>query len=70
MMKIPEGVVYDPETITVLKDVLETAWDSLPQEQRSEISKTELASRILKAAADGERDPVRLRATALISAVG
>ena len=66
-MKTPEGVVYDPETIQVLKSVLEDAWTSLQPDQRETTSKTTLASRLLKAAADGERDPVRLRARAIIA---
>jgi hypothetical protein len=39
----------------------------LRPEQQATISRTSLAERILKAAAQGERDPIRLRAHALLS---
>jgi hypothetical protein len=57
---------YDPETIELMKTVLEKAWASLPNSRRSAGLKSELAQRILTAAASGERDPVRLRMRALL----
>jgi hypothetical protein len=60
---------YDPETLTILRKVLEEAWGTLPDGSKTETSKSEMAQRILKRAADGVRDPVRLRASALVSVV-
>ena len=52
---------YDPETIQVMKAVLEESWESLQSKQQRNFLKSDLAQRILAAAADGERDPIRLR---------
>jgi hypothetical protein len=57
---------YDPETLNVLRDALDQAWALLPDERRAVTLKADMAVRILKRAAEGERDPVRLRAAALI----
>jgi hypothetical protein len=59
--------VFDPETITLLKTVLDDAWASLLPEQQATIGRTLLAERILRAAGRGERDPAALRARALFS---
>ena len=56
---------FDPETIAVLKAVLEDSWASLRSDQQRATLKTDLAQRILAAAAEGERDPIRLRDRAL-----
>jgi hypothetical protein len=61
---------YDPETLIILRKVLDEAWAALPDHSKSETLKSEMAQHILKQAADGVRDPVRLRASALVSAVG
>jgi hypothetical protein len=58
---------YDPETVQVMKAVLDDAWASLVPVQQARITKSDMACRILEAVADGERDPVRLRACALIA---
>jgi hypothetical protein len=60
---------YSPETLVLLRSALDEAWALLPDYRKSDIQKSEMAQRILKQAADGVRDPVRLRATALIGAV-
>lgn len=57
--------VFDPETITLLGNVLERAAAELPHDRFSQERKVRLASDILSAAAEGERDPVRLCAAAL-----
>jgi hypothetical protein len=54
---------FDPETIAILKGVLDEAW-SLPAGQ-SAVTQSLLAERILKAAMEGERDPDRLRTHAI-----
>ena len=56
---------FDPETIALLRSVLDDAWDSLPAEVQATTQKTTLAERILKSAAKGERDRDRLRDAAL-----
>jgi hypothetical protein len=61
-----EGGSYDPETIEVLKSALDEAWAALSADRQARTSKTALAERILKLAAKGERDPIRLRMAALI----
>jgi hypothetical protein len=65
-MEKPVGVCFDPETIEVLRKVLDEAWDALPPTRKQTVPKTELAERILASAALGERDPERLRAIALM----
>jgi hypothetical protein len=59
------GGAYDPETIALLRTVLDAAWNSLGAEEQAQSSKCLLAERILHLAATGERDPIRLRAAAL-----
>lgn len=61
---------YDPETLVLLRKVLDEAWAVLPDGSQSETVKSEMAQHILKQAADGVRDPVRLRASALAGVVG
>ena len=55
------GFAYDPETVVLLREVLDDAWRSLSAVQRARMQKSELALRILRLANRGERDPVRLR---------
>ena len=59
---------YDPETLIILRTVLDEAWAALPDGSKSETLKSEMAQHILKQAADGVRDPLRLRASALVCA--
>ena len=58
-------VPFDPETIMVLKEVLDDAWARLRPEQQANMLKTTLAERIFRSAAQGERDPERLLDAAL-----
>jgi hypothetical protein len=46
----------DPETVTLLRETLDDAWSCLRPEQQATMQKTALAVRILKSAAQGERD--------------
>jgi hypothetical protein len=55
------NTVFDPETILMLKAVLDEAIADLPKNQQTQSQKTLLASRLLELASDGERDPFRLR---------
>jgi hypothetical protein len=57
---------FDLETIALLRETLEDAWASLRPEQRAAMVKTTLAERILKSAAQGERDRDRLLDAALM----
>ena len=61
---------YGPETLILLRNALDEAWAALPDGTKSKTPKSEMAQRIVRQAADGVRDRVRLRASALISAVG
>jgi hypothetical protein len=63
------GAHFDPETIRIMRAVLDDAWARLRPNQQRELAKVHLAERILAAAANGERDPVRLLARALIAPV-
>ena len=56
---------FDAETVAMLRSVLEESWSRLQPHQQRATQKTELATRILMAAGNGERDPSRLRARAL-----
>ena len=58
--------LYDPETLIVLRNALDEAWALLPDNRKSASQKSDMAQRILKKAAEGVRDPVRLRASALV----
>jgi hypothetical protein len=56
---------FDAETIALLKVALDEAWDCLPRKLQATMLKTTLAERILKTAAEGERNRERLREAAL-----
>jgi hypothetical protein len=56
---------FDAETIALLKVTLDEAWDCLPRKLQATMLKTTLAERILKTAAEGERNRERLREAAL-----
>jgi hypothetical protein len=60
-----EPVYFDLETITLLREILDDAWDCLRPQQQATMLKSALAERILKSAAQGERDRERLRDAAL-----
>ncbi|HEY6860579.1 MAG TPA: hypothetical protein VI358_12430 [Pseudolabrys sp.] len=64
-----DAVYFDPETVTLLREVLDDAWSCLPPEQQAIMQKTALAERMLKSAARGERDRERLRDAALMHLV-
>jgi hypothetical protein len=61
---------YDPETLIVLRKALDEAWEALPDHFKPKTLKSEMAEHILMQAEDGVRDPVRLRASALVRVVG
>ena len=57
---------YSPETVELLRSVLDHAWASVKPDEKAGSSKTLLAVRILEAAAAGERNPSRLLEQALV----
>jgi len=56
---------FDAQTIALLKVALDEAWDRLSPKLQATMRKTTLAERILKSAAEGERNGKRLREAAL-----
>jgi hypothetical protein len=59
------GATFEPETIELMRTVLEEATAKLPARLRTSSVKLELAELILRAAARGERDARCLRDDAL-----
>ena len=62
-----KAAAFDRETIALLRRVVSSAESTLPRHLQSSEMRVELATRVLKAAANGERDPVRLHNHALKS---
>lgn len=56
---------YDPETLDMMRNALEEAWALLPEDSKNKHLKIDMADRVLRKAATGERDLARLRAAAL-----
>jgi hypothetical protein len=48
---------FDLETVALLREMLDDAWASLRPQQQATMLKTILAERLLKSAAQGDRDP-------------
>ncbi|RXG94618.1 hypothetical protein EAS61_19125 [Bradyrhizobium zhanjiangense] len=51
--------------LNIMRNALDQAWELLPQASKGNLPKIEMADRILRKAATGERDLARLRAAAL-----
>ena len=60
----------DPETLALLRAVFEEACGLLPPHKRTHEKRSALAVRILKCAAQGERNAARLRTYALAETGG
>lgn len=60
------GTRFRPDEIKLMRSVLDEAAVILPKAERTSAMKVKLASRILAAAAKGERDPNKLRIAALL----
>jgi hypothetical protein len=60
-----DPVYFDLETVALLKETLDDAWACLRPEQRATMLKTTVAERILKSAAQDERNRERLLDAAL-----
>ena len=59
------AVHFNGETIALMKEALDEAWDRLPPKMQATMLKTTLAERILKSAAQGERNRESLLHAAL-----
>jgi hypothetical protein len=60
------GAGFQPDEIKLMRSVLDEASIILPEAEQTSPMKAKLASRILAAAAKGERDPNKLRIAALL----
>ena len=60
------GTVFQPDEVKLMRSALDEAAIILPKAERTSAMKVKLASRILAAAAKGERDPNKLRIAALL----
>jgi hypothetical protein len=65
MMEITLNILA-PEEIVRLKAVLSEVVHALPQQQRSCEMQASIAEQLLKLAAHGEKDPIRLRERTLL----
>jgi hypothetical protein len=59
------GHPYDPDTLELLRSVLDDVWIELTVLQRNQLPRSTIADRLLRAAAAGERDRDVLRTCAL-----
>ena len=64
-MSSPQGVVFDPEELSLLGSVFDQAIASLPSSMRTPAKTMEIAKVILERAVAGERDPIKLEFAAL-----
>jgi len=58
---------FDLETVALLRETLDDAWECLRPQERATMSRTQLAEGILALAAEGERNPDRLLDAALMA---
>jgi hypothetical protein len=65
-----EFVNFDPKTLALPKETLDDVWDCLRPDRQATMPKIMLALRILKAAAQGERNRERLVVAALMDISG
>lgn len=65
LVEVTRVAAFSPETIDLLRSVLDEVWESMRPEERARTNKTAIAVRILDMAAAGERDPIRLREEAV-----
>jgi hypothetical protein len=64
------GDSFDPDTIALMRRVLDDTWNRLSPGLRARTQKSDVARIILKMGARGERDPARLRVAAIMELVG
>jgi hypothetical protein len=63
---LKQGAAFEPELIAAMSEALEAACKEVQDGGRPEVVREAIAIRIIAAARAGERDPVRLRAVALV----
>jgi len=68
-MNGPTGAVFQPELIELMKAVLDDVTATLSEAKRTSAVKADIASLILKCAANGVRDPVALKNAGLAALV-
>ena len=68
-MKSATGAVYQPELIELMKAVLDDVTATLTEAKRTSAMKADIASCILKCAANGVRDPIALKNAGLAAVV-
>jgi hypothetical protein len=61
------SIAHHPDTIGMLRQVLDDAWATLPPRLQTQANKAFIAQELLKLAADGERDPTRLCELAVLT---
>jgi len=59
--------MHSKATVELLKTVVKEAWVSLTPEQRKGVHRSDMAAAILQKAAQGERDPAKLKEVARAS---
>src|SRR5262249_57147045 len=64
-----QGSVHNPDTMKLLRDVLDDALAALRPDERARASRSMLAARLLEGAAAGERNPARPLSAALSTGV-
>jgi hypothetical protein len=62
-----DSTAHHPDTIGMLRQVLDDAWATLSPQLQSQANKAIIAQELLKLAADGERDPARLCELAVLT---
>jgi hypothetical protein len=63
------GAIFEQELFELMRSALDGAASVLPEARQTPAAKLKLASRIMAAAAKGERDPTHLRMAALLEIV-
>jgi len=59
--------MHSKATVKLLRSVVKDAWSSLTPIQRKGVRRSDMAAAILQKAAQGERDPVKLKEVARAS---
>ena len=65
--RLTAGVVmtFEPVAVETMKQAINNAWDSLSKDQQQRSTRSDMATYVLAAAADGERDLFVLTEAAL-----
>ena len=65
-----QTVVYYPEELSLLGDILDQVLESLPTAMRTSYIRTQIAKKLMACAATGERDRIELELAATIDLKG